>query len=434
MHNLPPRQGSTQLSRLDEEFVALMTDIEKGYAGFTKHERIRIEQWCKKLCQVSVNDIWKQNRNLYALLLLGSITEGALQEPFNKMPPEDYLPSLNKQIVKGKLDAMQNKLQQSGVLIQDNYQSPSRSKKHVRAPSVGNQNLKVETRTLRNFSMSQAENSKQLQNSSISNLQNNFVLLQQSPEVHNRESFRQQSQRKYLSPHSKYAGEQEPNVQSHRDKAEIRDIRIIQNQLEIAQSTIETLKEELHTRFMSISQLNKDLERMSFSLNQFEKEKMLFESFLTKVSLLIKDGSIMFADGETSNNFLLKVNELCEILSLPRLKLRSTQAFTLDSLPGQEKMSLSSPKNENRLLSTKKFTPNHQGGDMREYYAELETKKKSPKRVTYSDKKNLRQTRSREGLRKGESNSMIKTISHHYNQNSDYINVFQPENTKPKFR
>jgi len=142
----------------------------------------------------------------------------------------------------------------------------------------------------------------------------------------------------------------------------------------------------------------------------------------------------MFADGETSNNFLLKVNELCEILSLPRLKLRSTQAFTLDSLPGQEKMSLSSPKNENRLLSTKKFTPNHQGGDMREYYAELETKKKSPKRVTYSDKKNLRQTRSREGLRKGESNSMIKTISHHYNQNSDYINVFQPENTKPKFR
>jgi len=177
---------------------------------------------------------------------------------------------------------MQNKLQQSGVLIQDNYQSPSRSKKHVRAPSVGNQNLKVETRTLRNFSMSQAENSKQLQNSSISNLQNNFVLLQQSPEVHNRESFRQQSQRKYLSPHSKYAGEQEPNVQSHRDKAEIRDIRIIQNQLEIAQSTIETLKEELHTRFMSISQLNKDLERMSFSLNQFEKEKMLFESFFDK--------------------------------------------------------------------------------------------------------------------------------------------------------
>lgn len=147
--------------------------------------------------------------------------------------------------------------------------------------------------------MSQTENSKQLQNSSISNLQNNFVLLQQSPEVHNRESFHQQSQRKYLSPHSKYAGEQEPNVQSHRDKAEIRDIRIIQNQLEIAQSTIETLKEELHTRFMSISQLNKDLERMSFSLNQFEKEKMLFESFLTKVSLLIKDGSIMFADGET---------------------------------------------------------------------------------------------------------------------------------------
>jgi len=55
----------------------------------------------------------------------------------------------------------------------------------------------------------------------------------------------------------------------------------------------------LQTRFMSISQLNKDLERMSTSLKQFEKEKMLFESFLTKVSLLIKDGSITFIDSET---------------------------------------------------------------------------------------------------------------------------------------
>lgn len=99
MNHFPGQDSTNQLSRLDDEFVKLMTDIEKRYATFNKHERIRIEQWCKKLCQVSVNEIWKQNRNLYALLLLNSISEGVLQEPFNKMPPEDYLPSLNKQIV-----------------------------------------------------------------------------------------------------------------------------------------------------------------------------------------------------------------------------------------------------------------------------------------------------------------------------------------------
>ena len=96
--------------------------------------------------------------------------------------------------------------------------------------------------------MAQGEESKRFQNSSsISSLQNNFVLLQQSPEVNNRESFRQQqSQIQYLPPHSKYVFEHDQNGQSHRDKTEVRDIRIIQNQLEIAKSTIDTLKEELN--------------------------------------------------------------------------------------------------------------------------------------------------------------------------------------------
>lgn len=88
-----------QLGRLDEEFVKIMTEIEKRYSNFSKHERIRIEQWSKKLCQVSVNTIWKQNRNLYAYLLLDCILNKSLKEPFNKIPPEDYLPSLNKHII-----------------------------------------------------------------------------------------------------------------------------------------------------------------------------------------------------------------------------------------------------------------------------------------------------------------------------------------------
>jgi len=92
-------ENTLQLGRLDEQFIRLMTEIEKHYTPFNKHERIRIEQWCKKLCQVSTNAIWKQNRNLYAYLLLHSILEGTLNDPFNKIPPEDYLPSLNKHAV-----------------------------------------------------------------------------------------------------------------------------------------------------------------------------------------------------------------------------------------------------------------------------------------------------------------------------------------------
>jgi len=92
-------ENALQIGRLDEEFIRLMTEIEKHYTPFNKHERIRVEQWCKKLCQVAINKIWKQNRNHYAFLLLHCILEGTLTEPFNKIPPEDYLPSLNKHAV-----------------------------------------------------------------------------------------------------------------------------------------------------------------------------------------------------------------------------------------------------------------------------------------------------------------------------------------------
>jgi hypothetical protein len=111
------------------------------------------------------------------------------------------------------------------------------------------------------------------------------------------------------------------------------------------------------------------------------------------------------------------------------LKLRANQAFTFDSM--QDKMlSTGSPKNENRLLSTQK-KKNNQEAELQKYY-EVEMKKKEQKKVSYSDKKNLRQTRSRDGPRQGEANSMIKTINYNFQQNSDYINVFQPENVNLK--
>lgn len=92
-------QNATNISKLDEQFIKIMLEIEKNYVTFSKHEKIRIEQWSKKLCQVTINNLWKQNRNLYALLLLDAIMKGTLPEPFNKIPPEGSLPSLNKHIV-----------------------------------------------------------------------------------------------------------------------------------------------------------------------------------------------------------------------------------------------------------------------------------------------------------------------------------------------
>ena len=58
---------------LDQEFIDSMLEIEKKYINFKKHDKIRIEQWTKKLCQVTTNIIWKKNRNLYAKLLLSNV-------------------------------------------------------------------------------------------------------------------------------------------------------------------------------------------------------------------------------------------------------------------------------------------------------------------------------------------------------------------------
>lgn len=97
MQNL--NQNASLINKLDEQFIKIMLEIEKHYVTYNKHEKIRIEQWSKKLCQVTINNLWKQNRNLYALLLLDAIMKGNLQEPFNKIPPEGSLPTLNKHIV-----------------------------------------------------------------------------------------------------------------------------------------------------------------------------------------------------------------------------------------------------------------------------------------------------------------------------------------------
>jgi len=74
---------------LDRKFYTTMLEIDKRYqldAKLQKHEKIRIEQWSRKLCQVTKNTQWKKNRNLYATWLLDMILNKKLEKPFTKVP------------------------------------------------------------------------------------------------------------------------------------------------------------------------------------------------------------------------------------------------------------------------------------------------------------------------------------------------------------
>ena len=87
----------------DREFISLMITIEKKSEKLNKHDKLRIKNWCKKLCQVTNNIEWKKNRNLHAICILDSILNEHFEEPYNKFPPEGSVPILNKALVKSKL-------------------------------------------------------------------------------------------------------------------------------------------------------------------------------------------------------------------------------------------------------------------------------------------------------------------------------------------
>lgn len=71
-------------------------EIEKLYEKLQKHEKIRVQQWSKKLCQVTTNPAWKKNRNIYAEILLEMVLSGSLDEPFSKVPPDSSLPVISR--------------------------------------------------------------------------------------------------------------------------------------------------------------------------------------------------------------------------------------------------------------------------------------------------------------------------------------------------
>ena len=87
----------------DKEFISLMITIEKKSEILNKYDKLRIKNWCKKLCQITNNVEWKKNRNLHAICILDSVLNEHFEEPYNKFPPEGSVPILNKTLVKSKL-------------------------------------------------------------------------------------------------------------------------------------------------------------------------------------------------------------------------------------------------------------------------------------------------------------------------------------------
>jgi len=103
----------------DREFISLMIDIEKRSEVLNKYDKLRIKNWCKKLCQITKNIEWKKNRNLHAICILDSILNEHFEEPYNKFPPEDNVPILNKSLVKSRLS---KKFFEESIKIQNEEQ------------------------------------------------------------------------------------------------------------------------------------------------------------------------------------------------------------------------------------------------------------------------------------------------------------------------
>ena len=121
----------------DREFISLMITIEKKSEQLNKYDKLRIKNWCKKLCQVTNNIEWKKNRNLHAICILDSILNEHFEEPYNKFPPEGSVPILNKSLVKSKLS---KKFFEETIKMQNEYQN-EKEEQYEQQNNIENKNL-----------------------------------------------------------------------------------------------------------------------------------------------------------------------------------------------------------------------------------------------------------------------------------------------------
>ena len=128
----------------DKEFISLMLTIERRSEVLNKYDKLRIKNWCKKLCQVTNNIEWKKNRNLHAICILDSVLNEHFEYPYNKFPPEGSVPILNKALVKSQLSKkffieaskIQNEEQNESNNYNDNTSNLNNDIKNV----INNQN------------------------------------------------------------------------------------------------------------------------------------------------------------------------------------------------------------------------------------------------------------------------------------------------------
>jgi hypothetical protein len=90
-------------NKYDREFINLILEIEKRYVNMIKHDRLKLENWIKKLCIPTDNIEWKKNRNLHAILMLDMVLNNKLGSPYNKFADDNSIPLLSKSLVKSML-------------------------------------------------------------------------------------------------------------------------------------------------------------------------------------------------------------------------------------------------------------------------------------------------------------------------------------------
>ena len=121
----------------DKEFISLMLTIERRSEVLNKYDKLRIKNWCKKLCQVTNNVEWKKNRNLHAICILDSVLNEHFEYPYNKFPPEGSVPILNKALVKSQLS---KKFFQEALKMQNEEQNENNNENN----NLNNNNKKYE--------------------------------------------------------------------------------------------------------------------------------------------------------------------------------------------------------------------------------------------------------------------------------------------------
>ena len=161
----------------DREFISLMITIEKKSEQLNKYDKLRIKNWCKKLCQVTNNIEWKKNRNLHAICILDSILNEHFEEPYNKFPPEGSVPILNKALVKSKLSKKffeeTIKMQNEEQLEQQNNEENNNSNNYANMNLGNNKKMKNQN----NINVNEYDNNIDY------NSQNNNLIIKQQKEI-----------------------------------------------------------------------------------------------------------------------------------------------------------------------------------------------------------------------------------------------------------